>query len=349
MYIPDRISTKLFGGVGFDNSTISGYDIVSETNQASISGLKFQDESSVVSIKNIKDTQENPSITDEQFNALLTKLQKRAILNVVSKVFSGQSDSIGSLNLFPFEKSFENTIEKRGKFVGFVIEPLRAGVSMNISWIELFFDEVASFYVYLFNSNNPYEAVASIAVETEANRSTIIYPSQWYIHDNETVKGGVFYIGYFESDLSTASAIAKDYESSNVYFRTPNFYTEPVSLDHTSKVIDVTSKVYETDTYGLNIGVEVYTDFTEYIIKNKNQFWRAIQLQMQEIVLNQIMFSTRNNTYADKNKENVAKASYELNGSENYKGITAKLNDEINNLKKFFFREQVVTKGTLTT
>ena len=55
----DKIKSQLFGEVGFRQSTLTGYDIVDASNQVSRSGLFFQDASRLVTIKNIKETQEN--------------------------------------------------------------------------------------------------------------------------------------------------------------------------------------------------------------------------------------------------------------------------------------------------
>ena len=90
----DKIQTGLFGGVGFRQPTLTGYNIVDETNQGSTSGLYFGDSSELVTIKNIKDCQEDSDISDVNFNTLLTNMQKSVILDVCNKVIAGQSDFI---------------------------------------------------------------------------------------------------------------------------------------------------------------------------------------------------------------------------------------------------------------
>ena len=99
----DKIQTALFGGVGFRQPTLAGYNIVDATNIASSSGLFFGDSSELVTIKNIKDCQEDLSISNENFNLLLANMQKSVILDVCNKIIAEQSDFIDSLNLYPYE------------------------------------------------------------------------------------------------------------------------------------------------------------------------------------------------------------------------------------------------------
>ena len=331
----DKIKTGLFGGVGFEQPTLTGYNIVDATNLAASSGLHFGDSSKLVTIKNIKDCQEDPSISNVNFNLLLTSLQNSAILDVCNKVIAGQSDFIDSLNLYPYEKSFDDTITPTGKFVGFNIEPLRNGVSCSIPWVELCFDTAKTFNLYLYNSNKPNAAILTKSVTTVAGEATIV-ALDWTVANDVTYKGGTFFLGYFEDDLDGAKAYAKNWENAIFNVRTPYFEIEPVFLNHTLTVIDIESEAYSVDTFGLNIGVDIYTDYTELIIRNKNLFFPAIQLQMHETVVNLIKYSTRSNSIERISKEMI---DFELFGNPKLQieGIATKLNRAIEQIKKALF------------
>jgi len=87
-------------------------------------------------------------------------------------------------------------------------------------------------------------------------------------------------------------------------------------------------------------------DYTELILKNRNLFWTAIQLQMHEKVLNLIRYSTRSNITERINKEMV---DLELFGNKGLKisGVIDKLNDAISTITKCLFPKSRIMMTTL--
>lgn len=330
-----KMQTALFGGVGFKNPTLAEYAIVDQANQATASGLYFGDASELVTIKNIKDCQEDATISDADFNLLLSSMQKSVITDVCNKVISGQSDFIYSLNLYPYHKSFKNVLEPNSNFVGFEIEPAIGNTVCNIPWVELCFDTAKTFNIYLYNSNKPNTPLFTKSVTTVEGEAVIVALG-WLIADDTTYKGGKFYLGYFEDDLDGAKAYKKDYDDSIFAVNTPYYIVEPVYLTHSGTMIDITSELTSVDTFGLNIGMDVYTDFTELLIRNKNLLFPAIQLQMHEKVLSMIKFSTRSNP-----EQRVATSLIDLELFGNAKmaidGVTTKLNRSVSQLQKALF------------
>lgn len=340
----DRLKAELFGDVGMRNSTITGYDIVDEDNQQSNSGLYFQDASDLVSVKNIKDAQEDPDITDEAFNELIKRMQESCIVDVCYKLISDQKDLVSALNVYPLEKSFEGVIAPRGKFVGFQIKPNMVGISGKVTWIELSFDGDVSMKLYLFNSNRPSDPI-EIPVDIVGGQSMII-DADLFITDDLKYKGGEFYLGYFEDDLGSVRAYSRSYGNSNVRYQSDYFYIEPVSLDHTNGKIDIRSLCFESDSFGLNLGMSLYNDYTEKLIENKNMLWRLIQLQMHERVLSLIRYSTRSNI----TERLMASASLDLFGDKEtgIKGVGDKLSDSIKTVKNALFPSYRITKTTIS-
>jgi len=340
----DKIQTALFGGVGFRQPTLTGYNIVDATNIASSSGLFFGDSSELVTIKNIKDCQEDLSINNENFNLLLANMQKSVILDVCNKIIAGQSDFIDSLNLYPYEKSFDATLIPSNKFVGFTIIPQRKDIACSIPWVELCFDSDKTFNIYLYNSNKPNTPIQTKEVTTVAGESVII-DLGWIIADDASYKGGVFRLGYFEEDLDGTKAYKKDYEFSNFKVNSPYFFVEPTYLNHSGSLIDIESELSSTDTFGLNIGMDVYTDYTELLIRNKHLLFPAIQLQMHERVLNLIKYSSRQNGQERIAKENI---DFELFGNSKLQidGIVSKLNRAVDQVKKAMFYVPKISRVT---
>ena len=348
----DKIKGSFFGEVGFRNSTITGYDIVSTENQESRSGLFFQDVSRLVTIQNIKDTQENPAISEAQFNDLLKQLQDTAILNVCNKVSHRESDFIQTNNLFPFEKTFKDVLDTGDRFVGFQVEPFyQANMISKISWLELSFDSSISFDIHLFNSNKPSTPIKMVNVTTIANEAVVINLQDWFIADSAEHKGGIFYLGYFESDLGGAKPIKRNYNTSNLQTQSKCYHVLPVSLNHVATTIDVSTVVNLSDTGGLNIGMDTYTDYTELFVRNKNLFVQAIQHEMAIEVLDLITKSTRANRTERIGNDFARQINMELYGYKDehvfVAGLIAKHGRLISDLKKTLFFKPRISKGTL--
>ena len=340
----DKITSAFFGGVGFRDSTIPAVPSLSTANKETRSEMVFQDGNFLVTLQNIYDCQENSVISAANFNVLLEDMQKAVILEAVNKIAEEQSSFIQGENLYPYEKSFENTITPSRRAVGFKIEPtIINGYICEIPWIELSFDSAKTFKVYLYNSNIPTIKIKEQSVTTVANQS-VIQNLNWYIADDETYKGGDFYLIYFEDDLDGAKAFKKDFELSSLQRSTQYYYVRPVTLDHAGTVIDVTNLTEESDTFGLNFGVNVYNDYTEIFIRNQGLIWTAIKHQMTEKVLNLIATSSRTNDV-----ERSQQARLHLYGSKEHgiEGIHSKLNRAIRDVKKMLFYQPRISRGTL--
>ena len=350
MIRPDKIKSALFGGVGFGQSPITEYAVVDADNLASQSGLIFQDASNLVTIKNIKDAQQSIGISDIDFNKYLKQMQESVMMQVCRTVTTGQSDFIKEVNLYPYEKSFKNTIDKRGKFVGFELTPSTSvDLIGRISFLELCFNEDATFDIHLYNSNKPNAPIKTQSITTVANEAVVV-TIDWYISDDVSYKGGSFYLGYFEDDLGTSKAIKKDYELSNYQVSTPAFYVQPMSLDNTGNTINVESLLTESDTFGLNFGVSIYSDYTELIVRNKNLFWSAIQLQMAEKVLSLLKTSTRLNGNNSTLSLSIDDVNFDLFGNDklSIQGVVSKIKMEIDSIKKMLFYKSRISKATLS-
>lgn len=344
MIRPDKITSAFFGGVGFVDSTLPGVPSLTDSNKVTRSGMVFQDGNFLVTLQNIFDSQENLEISDPDFNTLLTNMQNAVILEAINKISEKQSDFIQGANIYPYEKAFENTITPSGRAVGFKIEPTnRNGYICEIPWIELSFDSAKTFNVYLYNSNIPTEKIEEQSVTTIAGRS-VIQNLNWYITDDETYKGGDFYLIYFEDDLGGAKAFKKDFELSSYWISTQYYYVHPVTIGHAGAVLDVTSLSEESDTFGLNIGVNIYNDYTEIFIRNQGLFWTVIKYQMTEKVLNLIATSSRTN-----DTQRSHQARLHLYGSKEHGiiGIYSKLNTTIEDIEKMLFYQPKISRGTL--
>ena len=350
MIRPDRIKSEMFGGVGLRQTTLTGYPTINATNLEARSGLVFQDAASFVTIQNIYDSQQDSQVNDDGFNTYLENLQKAVILETCEKIQSNESDFVHSVNLYPYEKLFKNTLEPASRFVCFQIKnSRRTNILSRISWIELSFDSAKTFNVYLYNSNKPGSPIKFQPVATVANESVVVNLEDWDLADSETFKGGYFYWGYFEDDLDGAKALKKDYELADYQVSTPYSIVSPMVMDYSGTTIDVESGVETNDTYGLNFGIDTYNDYTELFIRNKSMFYQAIYYQMAEKVYNLINSSVRSNSIERLNKEAVNQMAFELygNAEAGVEGTMGKLKRTIANLKRTLFYKPMISRGTL--
>lgn len=345
----DKIKSALFGGVAFRNPTDTGYNIVNTINSTSTSGLYFGDGMNFVTIRNIKDSQEDAEITPTEFNSLLTNLHNQVIDDVCRAIVGDKSRMLVSFNLYPYKKKFDQTLDTLTGFVGFEIKPeYKDGFVAKIEWVEISLDEAATFNIHLFNSNLK-APIKTQQVITVANESTIIYLNDWFIADDAAYKGGVFYLGYYESDLGTAKPIKRDYENSALQVRNDFFKIEPLRLQLNGTLLVIDNEEYLPDTNGLNIGINIYIDFTNLIINNKNIFYPAIQYGMAIKVLDIIRTSIRSNITTRLSKMNVQDVEFELYGNQELRivGIIGKYHQRLDAIKKVLFYEPDMVIGTL--
>lgn len=349
MIRPARVKSAFFGGVGFRQSLQSEYLTVNETNAASSSGLYFNDISTFCNTENIQDTQSYEDINEDDFNTLLTQMQESAIDDVCKRVIEKEDALLWSGNLFPYQKIFKNTITPLDRFVGFELNTLNVKDTIaKISWVELCFDLDVTLNIYLFNSNSKTE-IYKQEVACKGGESTIINVD-WFIENTDIFKGGKYYLGYYESELNGAKAYMKDYEEGNVMVENMLYKIYPISLTPTSDFINIETKVYQTETFGLNFGLNVFKDYTEKFIMNKDMFWTSIQLMMGEKVLSMIKYSTRSNFNERLTKDMIDQINFDLYGNKTLgiDGIDGRLQSELKSLKKALFFKPFLIKGTLS-
>ena len=340
---------NLFGRVGWRQSTLTNYDIVDAENLASASGYYFQDGSKLVTIKNLHETQENDSITDEQFNAYLTNLQKTCINNVLNKVFNGRSSFLSTFSLYPYEQDYSNTLTIDDKFRCFKIDVGRNNRVLSvITSCTLSFDANDTFNLYLYHSSKKAPIQTKSVTVVGGQDTKVILDWQLPLRTTE-YNQGTYYIGYNESEV-TAQPFERDYELANYQVNSSIVNIEPVYMDIDSTVLNIGSDNSSSDPYGINLELSSYTDYTDLITENKSVFDNAIMLQMAINVLEQIVFTTRSNITQRIGHNTQSLAFVGLNGDDNSTGLYQRISNEIKSLKKKLFPEdkQFITVATMS-
>jgi hypothetical protein len=252
----------------------------------------FESVHTVVSPYNIWVTQEDDSITEENFNALL--LQKRT--DVVMKVLTGVLDVTEDLERkLLFERFGRNDYlnANTGYFVGVRIKPSkRFDVTCVIEQVALKFNGDITFPMYLFHDAAPFESLATFTVTAKANEQTIIPINQMISYTGEQNKSGCYFFGYFQEDLGNVQAWNEVVTSIN---DCNNFGLNPIEMPRQSTGVNVNNLSFTIKTHGFNLQMYAFRDHTQKIINNAWLFDNLIGLQMAADVIEMMQNNTRTN------------------------------------------------------
>lgn len=340
MYQVERILTLLFGRVGWKQPTQSEYAILDETNTTSKSGRYFQNVHAAVTVRNIKETQQDEDISDADFNEILSDLQKGAILKTLSAVFN-QPEIIETGTIFERESNLATTLQaNNGKFVGYTVEVAeKTDYTTDLSRMTLLFDRDVSFEMKCFIDNRE-QAIWTMPVTAIGGEATFI--------DVDDLKlswmgkyGAVntFYIGYFQDDIGEAQAIN---EPVSEWMQGILWEVNPIYATANGVKFDL-PYVEDSLTKGLNLEFTSYKDYTSRVIANKALFDEAVGLQVACDVIEMILTSTRSNGTERMAQEQLADLHSALNqdaptNERPYTpGLKVRYSREIEKLQKSFF------------
>ncbi|MFW6326736.1 MAG: hypothetical protein ACOC2F_00330 [Bacteroidota bacterium] len=345
--IQDKVKTSLVDLIGWRNETVTGLPAIDNDNAKSNSGMYFQDFSGLVTVENIFNCQQDPNISDENFNTYLTNLVKAATIKVLTAIFNNE-DFVENKVLYPFESDWKTTIPNNDSFVGFGIQlPKRKDLSWVINSVFTSFDGDDSVKLLLFHSSKkaPIED-ETISVEENNETETKL---NWNLNQFD-YSGGSYYIGYLQSEI-TAKAVDRDWNKANVQSCFKTLRMHPISYPNwtTETLFDVEELDNESETFGLNFDITAYKDYTNIVERNKLRFVNAIGYQVAGDVLDLILKSVRTNRIERITEGQVL---FEMEGLispdlPRTMGITQKLGAEIKELKKTFVTGLKIRRGTI--
>lgn len=341
-----KVMSALFGRVGWlsFNSPIT----LNSNNQLSKSGRYFNDGSfhALCTLENIKWCMEKKDATDSEVNSYIEQLQKSIIIRSLNGVFS-EPEYLQQTLLYSRHNGTTALKNNDNKFTGIRIEvPKKADLSVKIDSVALLFNEDVTFNLYLFNDAK----AAPVWVEevtAEANTQTIVDIENMILsHVGNNNLSGVFYLGYFQSELGTAKAIRE----ANVCFEEDTLFAfsmfEADKID--SNDFNRSQIGYLLDTVGINAHVSVFRDHTQNVVKNPSLFDNVIGLQMAAQVVELVLFSKRSNTDERILKDQGMQlgASMDLTGSApitngpHTTGLRSQISKELQRLKDSFYKKR---------
>lgn len=327
----------LTGLVGFRQSLLTEYAILDADNLASSSGLFVGDVSGLITVKNIKQTLENPNILDPAFNTYLKERMDSSFVNLLKAVYSDE-DLIENKPLFQYENDWTDTLDNATDFVGYEIDVAKAkNINVVLNKIMLSFNAVEAVKILLFHSSkiDPLQSKEITTVKDSTKHETL----NWNLPNSNSITGGKYYIGYLRSGL-TAKSYNREYESSSVQSDYNCLGITPIQVNgwDAETLFDVNDIDYVAETWGLNFDISSYWDYTSVVVENKDRFARGLQLQIAADLLNVLATSTNSNR-----DERMVKldALFDLNGNRSNDeipksmGILNQLRQEITEIRKF--------------
>jgi hypothetical protein len=279
-------------------------------NKTSNSGRYFDDGSfhSLVTVTNIKATTPEP-VSPATWDTIFTAKQNALISRCLNSVFNGEEFK-EQVFLYEREWEQESLVTNSGLAVGYKIDvPYDMDISVKINSLELYFNEAATFNVYLFKQGSK-TAVQTKSVTTLANIRTTVALTDWILNRKES---HTYWVVYFQNDLGTAKAIQEIVEWKRTFcFGAESFISSTSGTD-----FNRVSPAMTFQPYGLNMLVTSFQDFSQNIINQPALFDELLGLTMAYQVIEDIVYSVQSDKTERVLKDQLAKVGMQmdLNGA----------------------------------
>jgi hypothetical protein len=338
-----RVSNALIGRIGWRQPGISGAPVVNDANRATKSGRYFNGFHALCNIMNVRNTCEDPSVTDDTFNDLLQSMYYDIIFRCLNGVFN-EPELLEQSMIFNRYGYFDKVVENSSLFIGYEIRIApKVGFATQIDSAALYFDQAKTFNLYLFKDGVP-TPIRTIEVTTVAGAQTVVdFESLVLTYLSGSGNGGRYWFGYFQDDLDGAQALQ---ELVRCWNKTLCFGAFPMQAPKTAdETFDRDHRSYTWLPYGLNLTMSSFRDHTEQIIKKAFLFDEVIGLQMASQVVENIMHSTRSNDKERILKDGIdkmmvymdLKGTVPISEAPSTTGIAKQIERELVRMKKTFF------------
>lgn len=355
-----NVLNALVGRLGWLQPTQQGVLAISSPNTISNSGRYFNDGSfhAIVDPWVIQQVQPDTQISVTNFNALLLRLQKSAILRALNGVFNKREILERKLLFERFgRQDYADVPQQVPTFVGVrLTAPRDFDRSMQVDSITLFFGGNASFNFYLFHDTQPGSPVATIPVTAIGGQQTVINLNQFTLNYSQYNKSGYYYLGYFQKDLPEGVMGMNEiiekfndmFEFGAVPIELPQLPTGPgISLDN----VNVNNVSFTIKTHGFNLQLSAFRDHTQNILMSPYLFDELIGLQVAAMTIEMITMSYASNLTERITKEQTAQIWKDLNMDDSkgmgdfqpqVAGLKKMIRSEITRVKNEFYPKQKI-------
>lgn len=328
MYNAAQLQEAFAGLVGFAQKVEASYSDIPAPLLASASGRILAMVHPLCTIENI-DNCAPEFATVQRRNDWLLSIYNAGVVDMVSalirwrKLEQANKTLLDSMVLYDGIGMFTDKIIKSGRFCALELHvSSQRGLQAFIDAIGLQADTVQDVPFYLYHSSVS-EPIKTFTVSVQQQSSFNFAPVQdamLSFYDKSHNASGVFYLGYYESDL-VGQAYNRSYDwlkgpcntcgslyntqafntwSKYVKIRAVSFPASALQVDKT--LFDTTKGVQDGGNFGLNLSLSVACDLTEFFTLHKGLFADALAMQICLKLLAVIAYSTRMNAIPDKAK-----------------------------------------------
>lgn len=330
--------------LGWRQPTITGSPVLNTDNTTSASGRYFgQSFHALCTIGNLKANQEDPNISDDNFNAYLTSLQDDMIMRSLNEVFR-EPELIEQALLYTRFGFNDIPIVNTGLFVGYVINiTADKSISTQINYATLYFDSDVSFNLYLYEDGvkNP---IMTIPVNVTAWQRTQVEFSAATQIVLKFERGRRYYFGYYQNELGSAKGIREQIDN---WATTFNFEAYPLSAPPDAFFgFNHNYRQFPFLPGGINLEMISFKDHTEKIVRKANLFDEVQGLQMAAFVMEMVNNSVRTNLTQRQTEQQSQQAFMELNQAFATKdvpvtpGIKSRIDREFKRLRETFYPKE---------
>jgi hypothetical protein len=264
--------------------------------------------------------------------------QKAVIAKALQSVFSETEYHEQCFLYDRYQSELEKTIANSGKAIGYrICLAKKFDLAVQINTLQLYFNEVATFNVYLFKHGKR-TPIKTKSVTTIANEKTEVSLTDWILSYRES---SVYYVLYMQADLGSAQAIqeqAQDVETCMFDADAISCYTTGIEFNR----INISETLLPQ---GLNMQVSSFRDFTQNILNQAHLFDELIGLTMAYQVLEDILYSTESSARERVLKGQISEAGLQLDlkgaapisEGPKTKGLQQRIEAEIARVKRSFY------------
>jgi hypothetical protein len=297
-------------------------------------------------LDNFRAVQETVGLSDVDFQTMLSDVEQGVIMSLLNGVFN-EPQMIESTLIFDRQLRNDIPYTPAGKFCGYRLFIAPGEFAMQISRASFIFNGDAQFNLYLFQDmkKNP---LYTIPVTVVGGDETYVDLPDWILHyTGPQAQGGVYYLGYFQNDLGPVLALDQFVNRWNESLAFGYTAFEAVQPDLTVYDFIRIQVPYTYRTYGMNLEIQTYKDFTNRIVKNASLFDELIGLATATVVLGYEAYSTRSNSKERITKEMAAQIYGELMNSGEGKdvnpyiaGLKQQVKRELSRIHRNFFGDR---------
>lgn len=344
MFDRGTITDSLYGLVGLEQPFDPTYAILDDDNQTSRSGYKANGGGNpFVKVRYVKETQDYKDISDDDFNALLKRIQESAIVEVCNEVFN-TPDIVQRNLIYQYPINLINTTSLSDGFVGHKFEMSRRNnIAFEIKKVVMNFQGTGDITLQLYSSQ---QQAPLFEQEITITDTTQTQELNWVVNNVNSYKGN-YYLGYIvNGDLKPYK---RDYENSDIITCFDEFYISQIQVSgHDSDTLfDQQSVDGLSDFCGINADMTVYEDYTDTIINSQSLFAKAIDIKYQIALMRIYMGSIRSNRDQRHAQELYTQMLAIIEGVEGsvgsvgVQGLTASFVSEVLNIQKQVNKQRV--------